>query len=59
MKLYCGIDLHANNRVVSITAEKDDVHYEKSSAKRLGCHRTSLSPFQANLQGCVVESTYN
>jgi hypothetical protein len=29
MKLYCGIDLHANNSVVSITDEKDDVHYEK------------------------------
>ncbi len=22
MKLYCGVDLHANNRVVSITDEK-------------------------------------
>ena len=59
MKLYCGIDLHANNSVVSITDEKDDVHYEKHLPNELDVIVTALSPFQANLQGCVVESTYN
>jgi transposase len=59
MKLYCGIDLHANNSVVSITDEKDDVHYEKRLPNDLDVIVTALSPFQADLQGCVVESTYN
>ena len=29
MTLYCGIDLHANNSVISVIDERDDVMYEK------------------------------
>ena len=29
MTLYCGIDLHANNNVLSVIDERDAVVYEK------------------------------
>jgi hypothetical protein len=32
MKLYCGIDLHANNSVISIQDEQDKVHYESNQS---------------------------
>jgi transposase len=59
MKLYCGIDLHANNCVVSIQDEQNRMRYEKRLPKELGVIVTALRPFQDHLQGCVVESTYN
>ncbi|MEJ2622679.1 MAG: transposase [Candidatus Thiodiazotropha sp.] len=59
MKLYCGIDLHANNNVISIQDEQDNVYYEKRLPNDLGVIVTALQAFQKELQGCVVESTYN
>ncbi len=59
MKLYCGIDLHANNSVISIQDEQDNVRYEKRLPNDLEVIVTALRPFQEDLQGCVVESTYN
>ena len=29
MKLYCGIDLHSNNSLVSIINESDEIVFEK------------------------------
>jgi len=32
MKLYCGIDLHSNNAVVSVIDENDKIIYQKKLA---------------------------
>jgi hypothetical protein len=57
MKLYCGIDLHANNSVISIQDERDNVRYEKRLPNDLGVIVTALRPFQEELQGCVTTGT--
>jgi transposase len=59
MKLYCGIDLHGNNNVVSIIDEKDSVMFEKRLANELPVVQQALNPYRENLFGVVVESTYN
>jgi transposase len=59
MKLYCGIDLHGNNNVISIIDEKDGVMFEKRMANELPMVRQALKPYQDELVGIVVESTYN
>ena len=35
MKLYCGIDLHSNNSVVSVIDESDHILFEKRLANDL------------------------
>jgi transposase len=59
MKLYCGIDLHGNNNVISIIDEKDGVMFEKRMVNELPVVRQSLKPYRDELVGIVVESTYN
>ena len=57
--LYAGIDLHSNNNVVVVTDEEDAVVYRKRLRNELGDVLNVLSPFEQNLAGVVVESTYN
>ena len=57
--LYCGIDLHSNNNVVVVTNEEDTVVYRKRLRNELGDVLEALWPFERNLAGAVVESTYN
>lgn len=59
MTLYCGIDLHANNSVVSVLDDQDQVRYEKRLPNDLTLITDTLLPFQKDLLACVVESTYN
>jgi transposase len=59
MKLYAGIDLHANNSVVVVSDEQDRVVYQKRLRNELSEILCALTPYQAMLQGIVVESTYN
>ena len=59
MTLYCGIDLHANNSVLSVIDERDAVVYEKRHSNDLRVICDALEPFRADLLACVVESTYN
>lgn len=59
MTLYCGIDLHSNNSVISIIDEKDQVINEKRLDNHLDMIQQFLKPFQPDIQGIVVESTYN
>jgi transposase len=57
--LYCGIDLHSNNSVISIQDKNSNQVYEKRLPNDLPTISKALAPYQADLQGCVVESTYN
>lgn len=59
MRLYCGIDLHANNSVVAVMDERDHVVFERRLPNELPAIVEALLPFRADLIGCVVESTYN
>ena len=59
MTLYCGIDLHANNSVVAVLDEQDQVQYERRLPNELSAIKDSLQPYRDELAACVVESTYN
>ncbi|MGE6493091.1 IS110 family RNA-guided transposase [Cupriavidus metallidurans] len=56
---YCGIDLHSNNAVVAVTDDHDRVLYCKRLANDFPLITAALAPHRADLQGVVVESTYN
>ena len=59
MKLYGGIDLHANNSVVVLLDEQDRVVYQKRLPNHLEQILHQLSSYQGGIEGIVVESTYN
>jgi hypothetical protein len=59
MPLYGGIDLHANNSVVVLLNEQDQVIYQRRFANHLPTILEQLAPYQADIKGVVVESTYN
>lgn len=59
MKLYGGIDLHSNNRVVALLDEQDRVVYQKRLGNDLEYVQEQLAPYRADVQGLVVESTFN
>ncbi len=59
MTLYCGIDLHSTNCVVAILDDNDSTVYEKRLPNDLALIIGVLQTYQAELAGCVVESTYN
>ena len=59
MQLYCGIDLHSNNSLVSVIDENDKVITEKRLNNDLQLISNYLAPYQTDLTGVVVESTYN
>jgi hypothetical protein len=56
---YSGIDLHSNNSVVTVIDDTDQVSAEKRLPNDLVKILTFLAPWQAELTGIVVESTYN
>jgi transposase len=59
MTLYCGIDLHSTNNVISVLNESDKPLFEKRLPNDLERVLLALAPYQDELQGVVVESTYN
>ena len=59
MPLYGGIDLHANNSVVVILNEQDQVIYQRRLSNHLPEILEPFAPYQADIQGVVVESTSN
>jgi transposase len=59
MKLYGGIDLHANNSVVVLLDDQDRVVYQKRLPNHLEQILQQLSSYQGAIEGVVVESTSN
>jgi len=59
MRLYCGIDLHSNNHVITILDEADRRVFERRLANDLALTREALAPFREHLAGVAVESTFN
>src|ERR671939_643317 len=59
MPLYGGIDLHANNSVVVLLNAQDQVIYQKRLSNDLPTILEALAPHSGEIEGLVVESTYN
>jgi transposase len=59
MPLYGGIDLHANNSVVVLLNAQDQVIYQKRLPNDLPTILEALAPHPGEIEGLVVESTYN
>ena len=59
MKLYAGIDLHSSNNYIGILDKTDKRVFGKRVENHLPCVLSALEPFKKNLDGVVVESTYN
>src|SRR5215211_4589452 len=59
MSLYGGIDLHANNSVIVLLNEQDEVIYQKRLPNALPTILGQLAPYRTEVKGLVVESTYN
>src|SRR5262245_55842565 len=56
MPLYSGIDLHANNSVIVLLNEQDQVIYQRRLSNHLPEILEQLMPYRADIQGIVVES---
>jgi transposase len=56
---YGAIDLHSDNSVVGIIKADGEGLWKKRLPNDLAVIRAALEPFAANLQGIVVESTFN
>ena len=59
MGLYCGIDLHSNNHVLTVIDEADRRVYERRLPKDLAITQAALEPYRAELVAVAVESTFN
>lgn len=59
MKLYAGMDLHANNNYLGILDDKDKKVCKKRLSNDLYEILRALKPFRKNLVGIAVESTFN
>jgi transposase len=59
MKLYIGIDLHANNNYVAILDEGGKKVFKKRLANDFPVISEALKPYRDHVAGIAVESTYN
>ena len=59
MKLYGGIDLHSNNCVIVLIDVNGKIVFQKRIVNTLSLILEALAPFTSQLEGLVVESTFN
>jgi len=59
MKLYAAIDLHSNQQTLMVLDEQDRQVHRRRLPNVLEVVLAELAPFQRELEGVVVESTYN
>jgi transposase len=59
MKLYAGVDLHANNNFVAMVDKKGKRVDQKKLPNALSIILEFFQPIQKEVVGVVVESTYN
>ena len=59
MKLYAGVDLHSNNNYLGIMDQKDKRVHKKKLPNELPEVLRELEPYRAELEGVVIESTFN
>ncbi len=59
MTVYAGLDLHATNTYVAMIDQENKVLYKQRHRNELPTILAALDPFKKDLQGVVVESTFN
>ena len=59
MELYAGIDLHSNNSYLAISDTDDKRLYKRRLPNKRDVILAELEPYQKDLKGIVVESTFN
>jgi len=59
MELYSGLDLHSTNTYIGILGSDFKRVFKKRVSNILDLILETLQPFKDQLQGLVVESTYN
>lgn len=59
MKLYTGMDLHSNNTYIGISDEDDSRVFKGRFPNQLSVILKVLEPYEPNIVGIVVESTFN
>jgi len=59
MTVYAGLDLHATNTYVAMIDQENKVLYKQRHRNELPSIIGALDPFKKDLQGVVVESTFN
>ena len=59
MGTYAGIDLHSSNNYIGIMDQDHKRLFGKRLPNRLDKILMVLEPFKSELEGVVVESTYN
>ena len=59
MRLYAGIDLHANSSHLGILNEDNRIVFKRKLTNDLGKVLAILEPFRHETEGVVVESTFN
>ena len=59
MELYAGLDLHSRNTFIGIMDKEFKRIFNKRVSNSLPLILTTLDPFQDQLKGIVVESTFN
>ena len=59
MQLYAGLDLHSRNTYIGIMDKEFKRVFNKRVTNSLPLILTTLEPFQDQLKGIVVESTFN
>jgi len=59
MKVYVGMDLHATNTYVGMVDEENKVLQKQRFRNELPLILAGLDPFKKDIEGVVVESTFN
>jgi transposase len=59
MKVYVGMDLHATNTYVGMVDEENKVLHKQRFRNELPLILAGLDPFKKDIEGVVVESTFN
>ena len=59
MKVYAGLDLHATNTYVAMIDAENKVLYKHRHRNDVPSILSALDPFREDIQGVVVESTFN
>jgi transposase len=59
MGYYVGIDLHSNNNFIGIIDQANRRVFKKKSVNDLSEITKILYPYKREIQGIVVESTFN
>jgi transposase len=59
MEVYAGLDLHSTNTYVAMIDGENKVLYKQRHRNEVPAILSALDPFKKDIQGVVVESTFN